>query len=382
MRNASLSTLSTPAIGKLHRGKTKPVAVLLRSVMPQVHRLAKNYSKVIFIKLCCLVSIRFVLCDTFVNWEAEPKCVLPREAHTIVDINKLRDVWGTVVNFTDPTNERLIEVNEFLGIPYALRPEGDLRFQPPASVLWAVDYDDQANLSEDCLYLNIWTPLNASSSNQKTVLFWVHGGFFLSGSIRQEIYDARVIAGLGNVVVVTMNYRLEALGFWPSGRESAPGNVGLLDIAQAFNWVQSHISDFGLKPENISLAGQGAGAIAVGLLSLGHGYNRIWGRLIMRSGSPMYPFIVYPEETSLHSYNIAKWVGCANDSYHLEDHREEVENCMRSKNLFFNRMIQCFRKRMKIVRMQPYCRYYIYLKEVQKESFLEAVKRHKTYVTT
>ncbi|GBO19881.1 hypothetical protein AVEN_39765-1 [Araneus ventricosus] len=165
---------------------------------------------VIFIKLCCLVSIGFALCSTFFNWEAEPKCFLPREAHTIVEINKLRDVRGTVVNFTDPTNERLIEMNQFLGIPYALRPEGDLRFQPPgnitlwaskvhkhkmekgcvqhleASVPWAVDYDDQENLSEDCLYLNIWTPLNASLRNQKAVLFWVHGGFFLIGFHQTE----------------------------------------------------------------------------------------------------------------------------------------------------------------------------------------------------
>ncbi|GBN20120.1 hypothetical protein AVEN_46017-1 [Araneus ventricosus] len=99
---------------------------------------------------------------------------------------------------------------------------------------------------------------------------------------------------------------------------------GLLDIAQALNWVQSHISDFGGKPENITLAGQGAGAVGVGLFSLGHGYNCTWIRLIMQSDSPMYPFIVYPKETSLHSCNIAKFFGCANDSYLLEDHREEV----------------------------------------------------------
>ncbi|GBN36032.1 Acetylcholinesterase-1 [Araneus ventricosus] len=184
-------------------------------------------------------------------------CVLPEEAHRVIEMDfSMKIVWGSVVNFTDHINERLIEVDQFLGIPYAMPPTlYDERFAPPrrarfwfgyvhkhkmekgcvqqtsASVPWSVDNDDKANLSEDCLYLNIWTPLNQSnqgSINEKPVLFWVHGGFFSSGSTRQEIYDGRVIAGLGDVVVVTVNYRLGAFGFWTSGTESAPGNVDMI----------------------------------------------------------------------------------------------------------------------------------------------------------
>ncbi|GBM49093.1 Acetylcholinesterase [Araneus ventricosus] len=90
---------------------------------------------------------------------------------------------------------------------------------------WAMSPHDP-HISEDCLYLNIWVPNDASPQNKKQVFFFIHGGGFFTGSIRQPIYDGRALAGLGDVIVVTTNYRLGTLGFWSNNGIDAPGNVG------------------------------------------------------------------------------------------------------------------------------------------------------------
>ncbi|GBN36034.1 Acetylcholinesterase-1 [Araneus ventricosus] len=106
--------------------------------------------------------------------------------------------------------------------------------------------------------------------------------------------------------------------------------AGLLDIYRAIDWCRLYINYFGGDPDRMTLAGQGAGAVAAGLLSLGHGYARTWYRLILQSGSPLSPMTADPQEAATHSYNIAVGVGCANESFRLDDHPEEVETCMKS----------------------------------------------------
>ncbi|GBN79984.1 Acetylcholinesterase 1 [Araneus ventricosus] len=138
-------------------------------------------------------------------------------------------------------------VKMFLGIPYATPPIGSLRFlkpnplepwndalqaknQPPACMQYTEGsfpwYDDMPGKSEDCLYLNIYTPFFATEGSKLAVLFWIHGGGFTLGSNRMDVYDGRALAEREGVVVVTVNYRLGLFGFLTTNTSDAPGNMG------------------------------------------------------------------------------------------------------------------------------------------------------------
>jgi para-nitrobenzyl esterase len=124
--------------------------------------------------------------------------------------------------------------------------------------------------SEDCLTLNVWTP-GADPGRRRPVLVWIHGGAFVFGSGSQAPYDGAGLAALGDVVVVTLNYRLGALGFLalPALSEEEGGvcgNFGLLDQIAALGWVREHASAFGGDPEQVTLFGESAGGMSVGTL--------------------------------------------------------------------------------------------------------------------
>ena len=133
---------------------------------------------------------------------------------------------GVIVGNTRPTVDGK-QVNEFLGIPYAKPPKGDLRFRKPVPTdswsqplvadkwpnpctqlpVWA-PFMQNKNFSEDCLYLNIWSPTGKVSSNRlKPVMFFIHGGAFIIGSSNEYHYNGEVLASKGDVIVVTLNYR-------------------------------------------------------------------------------------------------------------------------------------------------------------------------------
>jgi para-nitrobenzyl esterase len=178
----------------------------------------------------------------------------------------------------------------FKGIPYAAPPVGPLRWQPPqppapwAGVRDATEYgcwapqnrgalDDVMGAeigpqSEDCLTLNVWTP---GLDGRRPVMVWIHGGGFTIGSGAQGIYEGATLAAHGDLVVVTLNYRLGILGFAPlagvtGGRIPATGNEGLLDQVQALTWVRDHIARFGGDPARVTLFGESAGGMSVGSL--------------------------------------------------------------------------------------------------------------------
>lgn len=143
-------------------------------------------------------------------------------------------------------------VRAFLGIPYAKPPLGNLRFKrpeplkrprllkrvleakalPPACPQYSTNpypfYDNSSKKSEDCLHLNIWAPKSRLGfrASKLPVMFWIHGGGFFVSSSRVDFFDGRTLANRGNVIVVTINYRLQAFGFLYSGSDDAPGNVG------------------------------------------------------------------------------------------------------------------------------------------------------------
>ncbi|MBB3753460.1 para-nitrobenzyl esterase [Mycolicibacterium sp. BK634] len=170
----------------------------------------------------------------------------------------------------------------FDGVPYAAAPVGPLRFQPPQpAASWpgvrdatkpglrcmqdtSFDPDYGRPTGEDCLNLNVWTPDGASRTHQKPVMVWIHGGGFLNGSA--DIYDARWLATQGDIVVVTVNYRLGTLGFLAHPALSPDGdigNYGLADQQAALRWVRDNIAEFGGDPTKVTIAGESAGAMSV-----------------------------------------------------------------------------------------------------------------------
>ncbi|WP_179470105.1 carboxylesterase/lipase family protein [Mycolicibacterium vinylchloridicum] len=170
----------------------------------------------------------------------------------------------------------------FNGVPYAAAPAGPHRFQPPQPAApWpgvrdatkpglrcvqdtSFDPDYGRPTGEDCLNLNIWTPDGAGRSSRKPVMVWIHGGGFLNGSA--DIYDARWLATQGDIVVVTVNYRLGTLGFLAHPALSPDGDVGnygLADQQAALRWVRDNIAEFGGDPTKVTIAGESAGAMSV-----------------------------------------------------------------------------------------------------------------------
>ena len=164
------------------------------------------------------------------------------------------------------------------GVRYAAPPIGELRFrapQPPAP--WTDPLDATrfgktcpqppvpnfpmnlgAGPNEDCLFLNIWAPSDAGPGDAKAVMVWVHGGAYVLGSGSQPYYEGRRLAAAGDVVVVTLNYRLGAFGFL-----DVPGfdsNVGLRDVLAALRWVRDNIAAFGGDPGRVTVFGESAGA--------------------------------------------------------------------------------------------------------------------------
>jgi len=203
-------------------------------------------------------------------------------------------------------------VSAYLGIPYAAPPVGAARWEAPARPApwkgvrsaetygancpqtrnagnrlgpWTSEYLISGPTAEDCLFLNVWTP---DSVARHPVLVWLHGGAFTSGSGSVAIYDGQYLAHQG-IVVVTINYRLGALGFL-SAAALGPrsGNYGLLDMIAALQWVKRNIPAFGGDPGRVTIAGQSAGAAAVLALMASPAAKGLFARAIAESGAGVF----------------------------------------------------------------------------------------------
>lgn len=182
-------------------------------------------------------------------------------------------------------------VHVFRGIPFAAPPVGERRWQPPAPrepwtgvrdathsgavcaqppfVLEQITGGTPPRQSEDCLFLNVWTP--GLDDARRPVMVWIHGGAFVNGSGSTPWYDGSRFARNGDVVVVTINYRLGPFGFLHLAelfgeRFAGSGNAGLLDQVAALEWVRDNITAFGGDPGNVTIFGESAGAGSVGTL--------------------------------------------------------------------------------------------------------------------
>ncbi|OTF69847.1 hypothetical protein BLA29_006798, partial [Euroglyphus maynei] len=141
--------------------------------------------------------------------------------------------------------------------------------------------------SEDCLYLNVFQPVNGDGK-LKPVMVWIYGGGFSLGSIdgvASILYDGSVIAALGDVVLVEMNYRLGPFGFLYSGTDKAPGNQGIHDQLMALRWVHDNIDRFGGDPNRVTIFGESAGSFAVSMLIMSPLAKGLFQRAIMQSGA-------------------------------------------------------------------------------------------------
>ncbi|XP_039513549.1 neuroligin-1 isoform X2 [Pimephales promelas] len=288
-------------------------------------------------------------------------------------------------------NEILGPVIQFLGVPYAAPPTGERRFQPPEppiswsdirnatqfapvcpqtllegrlpDVMLPVWFTNSIEVvssyvqdqSEDCLFLNIYVPTEdgplskkqnddladndgaedediRESGSPKPVMVFIHGGSYMEGT--GNMFDGSILASYGNVIVITVNYRLGVLGFLSTGDQAAKGNYGLLDQIQALRWTSENIAFFGGDPLRITVFGSGAGASFVNLLTLSH-YSEgnrwsnstkgLFQRAIAQSGTALSSWAV-SFQPAKYARMLAKKVGC-----NLKDTVDMVE-CLQKKH--------------------------------------------------
>ena len=213
---------------------------------------------------------------------------------------------GYVIGYVSEDDD---SVRVFLGVPYAEPPVGDLRFRPPRPPTppevpidaiveppscMQTPYREGGfyaqplgEVSEDCLYLNIWTA--AGEDDRLPVMVWIHGGALTRGSGSLPLYDGTALAGQG-AVVVTINYRLGAFGYLAhpalsaESEHGASGNYGVLDQIIALQWVRDNIATFGGDPDRVTIFGESAGAWSVNVLQASPLARGLFHRAIGQSG--------------------------------------------------------------------------------------------------
>ncbi|XP_031196986.1 acylcarnitine hydrolase-like [Mastomys coucha] len=255
-------------------------------------------------------------------------------------------VRGKLVHLKDTK----VGLYTFLGIPFAKPPVGSLRFAPPeAPEPWSGVRDGTSqpaicpqnvtmnmegikemkltlppvSMSEDCLYLNIYTPAHAQEGSNLPVMVWIHGGALTVGMA--SMYDGSVLAATEGVVVVIIQYRLGVLGFFSTGDQHARGNWGFLDQVAALRWVQQNIAHFGGNPDRVTIFGESAGGISVSSHVVSPMSKGLFHRAIMESGVALLPGTIFSFSEVVYQM-VAKLSGCeAMDS-------EALVRCLRGKS--------------------------------------------------
>ena len=260
-------------------------------------------------------------------------------AHTNIGI-----IIGKIETVT--FQEKNYQIIKYLGIPYAEDPSNDLRFRKPVpferfkrpynatyfrSACLQTGYGQTRQVtSEDCLYLNIYTPADSATPKKMyPVLIYIHGGKFLVGASND--YSPEFLVAVNDVIVVTINYRLSVFGFLSSGETNASGNFGLWDQHLAIKWVRHNIASFGGDIKRITLVGQSAGSASVFYQALYPGNRELFQRVIGMSGSALSPWALQKPNAN----QFAKELGCLKDSDFISDDTEDKNAtmiaCLRTK---------------------------------------------------
>ncbi|CAF0801751.1 unnamed protein product [Adineta steineri] len=271
--------------------------------------------------------------------------------------------FDTYFRISDSPN--LQHVRTWLGIPFAKPPIGSRRFKAPERVqpwsgildatnlpptCWQTEqiiynlesekiWSPNTNCSEDCLYLNIWVPVSNTSVTSMSVLVWIYGGAFVTGSSTLDIYDGKILAATNDVIVVSMQYRLQSLGFLFLDRPDAPGNQGLYDQVLALEWIHHNIGYFGGDSQRITLFGESAGAVAVGFHLLSPRSRSLFSNAILQSGGPTcnWAFITAHEARRRSHKYLFEFYSLVTKRLYNEEFRHEREKipeiCQRGENV-------------------------------------------------
>ena len=274
--------------------------------------LRRSRQRVLAVAFCALLA---VACGR--GGTEPPKSAMPPHP---IDPAVVQTATGAVRGVVAPDHRM------FAGIPYAAPPVGPLRWQAPApATQWPgvrdatrpglrciqnarSDPEFGRHASEDCLTLNVWTP--PPSNELKPVMVWIHGGAFINGS--SGIYNSRWLAGRGDMIVVTINYRLGTMGFLAHpglGPPGAVGNYGLEDQQAALRWVRDNIANFGGDPQKVTIAGESAGGMSVCDHLVAPGSEGLFRAAIIESG-PCQAQVALPEAQKS-SLDYAAQVGCS-----------------------------------------------------------------------
>ena len=209
-------------------------------------------------------------------------------------IKTVKTKYGTV----EGVAQRGCDYTVFRGVPFAKPPVGERRFAAPADpdcwegvkvcdtfapapIQGGRPGEKNQNISEDCLYLNIFTPAESAGENLP-VMVWIFGGGFQGGSASNPEFDGKAINGQG-VILVTINYRLGVLGFF-ANTQIGSMNLGLLDQQAALKWIKENISEFGGDPENVTIFGQSAGGMSCRMQITSPAAKGLFQKAIVESG--------------------------------------------------------------------------------------------------
>nr|XP_033797841.1 fatty acyl-CoA hydrolase precursor, medium chain-like [Geotrypetes seraphini]XP_033797842.1 fatty acyl-CoA hydrolase precursor, medium chain-like [Geotrypetes seraphini]XP_033797843.1 fatty acyl-CoA hydrolase precursor, medium chain-like [Geotrypetes seraphini] len=244
------------------------------------------------------------------------------------------------------------QVEAYLGIPFAKPPVGPLRFAPPQPAepwngvrdatayppmcLQIPEYSEtigklmKSNYpslsgSEDCLYLNVYTPAQCNKKSPLPVMVWIYGGAFVCGAA--SLYDGSALSAYENVVVVPIQYRLGVMGYFSTGDEHARGNWGFFDQLSALHWVQENIEGFGGDPDSVTVFGESVGGVSTSGLILSPLSKGLFHKAISESGSANIPGLVVSDRQVLAQFakSVASRAGCE------ETNSAAMVSCLRKK---------------------------------------------------
>ncbi|KAK6170940.1 hypothetical protein SNE40_019219 [Patella caerulea] len=248
-------------------------------------------------------------------------CVCWCSAVDITVLTNAGNITGSIEDVNVGPN--IVKISTYLGVPFAEPPVGNLRFAKPQpkpkfeEIFLAKNYSaackqtkpfyDTSTVNdyqnEDCLYLNVFSPDTEQSGKRYPVFIWIHGGSFSVGSGRAT--TSSILAGYGEVIVVSVNYRLGVFGFLSSGNSAAGGNYGLWDQHLAIKWVKNNIEGFGGDVTRITIFGESAGSVSVMFQALYPGNKNMFQRVIAESGSVNANWVINKDPASkLKQYSV------------------------------------------------------------------------------